>query len=144
MFTFFNHIRYTLSVLPGLFDKLVKVGDQTRENELGSPVSSVRLEISSIQNSDNICSRILGQLGQSQRVLRDGLWALRPLRIKLVPRADDVTVKALIQAGACWVRGFHCTGGHLQIRSETYLEDGGRSEQREVSLSERHWTMPGS
>ena len=37
-----SELKSSLSILPGFFDKLVEVGDQTREDKLGSSVSIVR------------------------------------------------------------------------------------------------------
>ena len=114
----------TLSIPPSFFDKLMEVGDEMREDKLGSSVSVARprSEASSIRRSSTVYSRVLGQLSQLQQVLSNSLWALRPLCMRSVSSADDVTVKAYVQADLGWVQGSHCTDGGWRIRSETYLE----------------------
>ena len=67
-------------------------------------------------------SRVLGQLGQLQQVLRDDLWTLWPLRVRSVPQIDDVIVKATVRVDPGLVQGSHCTGGRWGIRSETFLK----------------------
>lgn len=137
---FFPMKMVPVSTLPGLFNELVKVGYQAREDELGSSVSIARSE-TSMRHSDAMHSRILRQLGQLQQVFRDNLWPLRPLRIRSVPLTSDVIAKAPVQVDPSLVQGFHYTEDRWQIRSEACLKDGRRREQRE----KRHLVeMPGS
>jgi len=115
----------TLSILPGLLDKLMKVGDQTREDKLCSSASAARSwGQKHFQYGDSIpfTHGFSASWVNFSRfsVIASGLSG-HCARGQFL-HADDVTVKKYAQVDQGWVQGPHCAEGGWRIHSETYLE----------------------